>query len=138
MQYINLLKILIKKIIQSIFLIIIYIHLSICVQQDCSQKKSVNEIISTLNTNKIDTNKGYYDNYICSIKRTFEFIKYLEENDKDAAVIFEVMENILQKIIKMKSAIFNLVKKSNNCSNKISNEIDNINAVRYLLIVQLI
>ena len=121
---------------KSFFLIHnLYPHSPYVYNKDCSQKKSVNEIISTLNTNKVDTNKGYYDNYICSIKRTFEFIKYLEENDKDAAVILQgdhgkyfTKDNKNEKL-----EIFNLVKKSNNCSNKISNEIDNINAVRYLL-----
>ncbi|MDC0446266.1 LTA synthase family protein, partial [Candidatus Pelagibacter sp.] len=121
---------------KSFFLIHnLYPHSPYVYNKDCSQKKRVNEIISTLNTNKVDTDKGYYDNYICSIKKTFEFIKYLEKNDKDAAVIFQgdhgkyfTKDNKNEKL-----EIFNLVKKSNNCSNNISNEIDNINAVRYLL-----
>lgn len=113
----------------------LYPHAPYVYNEDCSQKKIKKEIITTNNTNKVDVSKGYFQNYICSLKKTLQFIKYLEKYDKDAIVIFQGDHGKYfekgNKLEKMK--IFNLVKKNNSCSNRISNEIDNVNAIRYLI-----
>ena len=113
----------------------LYPHAPYIYNKDCSQKKIQREIITTFNTNKVDISKGYFENYLCSLKKTLQFIKYLEQNDKDAIVIFQGDHGKYfkkdNKVEKME--IFNLVKKSSTCNNEISSEIDNVNAIRYLI-----
>ena len=113
----------------------LYPHAPHIYNKDCSQKKIQREIITTYNTNKVDISRGYFENYLCSLKKTLQFIKYLEQNDKDAIVIFQGDHGKYfkkdNKVEKME--IFNLVKKSSTCNNEISSEIDNVNAVRYLI-----
>ena len=59
----------------------------------------------------------------------------MEKNDRDAIVIFQGDHGkyFTKDNKKEKLEIFNLVKKTKTCNNDISNEIDNVNAVRYLL-----
>jgi hypothetical protein len=113
----------------------LYPHAPYIYNKDCSQKKIQREIISTYNTNKVDISKGYFENYLCSLKKTLQFIKYLEKNDKDAVVIFQGDHGkYFKKDSKIeKVEIFNIVKKSKTCNNNISSQIDNVNAVRYLI-----
>ena len=113
----------------------LYPHAPYIYNKDCSQKKIQREIITTYNTNKVDTSRGYFENYLCSLKKTLQFIKYLEQNDKDAIVIFQGDHGkYFEKHNKVeKMEIFNVVKKSSTCNNEISSEIDNVNAVRYLI-----
>lgn len=121
---------------KSFFLIHnLYPHSPYIYNKDCSQKNIEKTVISTLNTNKAEIGTGYYDNYICSMKKTLEFIKFLEKHDKQAIVIIQADHGkyFSKKNKSEKLEIFNLVKKSNYCTNKISNEIDNVNAVRYLI-----
>ena len=113
----------------------LYPHSPYVYNKDCSKKNLNKTIISTLNTNKIDISQGYHDNYLCALKKTLQFIKFLEKNDKDAVVIFQgdhgkyfKKNNRSEKL-----EIFNLIKKSETCNNQITNQIDNVNAIRFLI-----
>ena len=113
----------------------LYPHAPYIYNKDCSKKKIRKEIISTINTHKADTGKGYLDNYICSLNKTIKFIDFLDKHDKDAIVIFQGDHgHYFKKNNKTeKLEIFNIIKESNTCSNSISNKIDTVNAIRYLI-----
>ena len=74
---------------------------------------------------------GYETNYLCMLKRVDEFIRFINVFDSDAEVIIQADHGITDQKFPL-TKIFTLVK-TNNCGDYISNQIDNINAIRFLL-----
>ena len=65
------------------------------------------------------------------LKRVDEFIRFINVFDSDAEVIIQADHGITDQKFPL-TKIFTLVK-TNNCGDYISNQIDNINAIRFLL-----
>ena len=83
---------------------------------------------------------GYQSNYLCAIKRTNEFINYINENDPNSIVIIQSDHSIANntyKPYKNKTFthydIFNLIKINKECKKYLSNKIDQVNGVRLAL-----
>ena len=114
----------------------LYPHLPYSYKADCSERKSErNRVITTKNTNKKDISTGYFNNYLCSLKKIEIFVKFLEKYDKNAVVIFQADHGKYFQIgnKKEKMEIFNLIKGPERCQKYINKEIDNVNAVRFLI-----
>ncbi len=103
-----------------------------------------------------DISIGYEQNYQCALKRVRELIIFLNKNDPDAQVIIQgdhgifwtnIKDHIAKEQIKSifnsdnikkeynfrTSDILNIIKVSNHCKDFINSEIDNVNAIRFLL-----
>ena len=126
-----------KKIPRKNFFLIhnYYPHAPFIYDPNCNEKKD-DEIITEKNAHRSNKSLGYYENYLCSLKKTLKIIDYLNDNDPNAVVIiqadhgqyFSEERNIFEKM-----QIFNLVKSPKECESLVDNEIDNVNATRFLL-----
>ena len=98
---------------------------------------------------------GYEKNYICMLKRIIEFMEFINIFDPNAMIIIQADHGILHKNLEyyftndqiknilngdnknfykiQDSSIFTLVKVSKKCDHYLSNQIDNVNAIRLLL-----
>ena len=116
--------------------------------EDCSMGFVTEKMINESST-------GYEKNYICMLKRVSEFMEFINIFDPNAMIIIQAayshfqrnleyyftnnqIKNILNgdnknfyKIVG--SSIFTLVKVSKKCDHYLSNQIDNVNAIRLLL-----
>ncbi len=112
-----------------------YPHAPFVYDENCKEKGQKN-IVTEKNAHQAGNNIGYYENYICALKKTLEIISYLDKHDPDAVVIIQADHGHYfskKKLIKEKMEIFNLVKFPDHCKNFKNNQIDNVNAVRSLL-----
>ena len=75
---------------------------------------------------------GYETNYICMLKRVKEFAEFIRVYDSEAIVIIQGDSGI-DNLIGLSPKIFTLVKTSKECKRHLSNQIDNINAIRLML-----
>ena len=71
---------------------------------------------------------GYESNYLCFIKRVRQFVSFINKFDPNGVVIITADHGI--NIHGMSNSIFFLSKLNKKCKNKISNQIDQINAIR--------
>ena len=98
---------------------------------------------------------GYEKSYICILKRVSEFMEFINIFDPNAMIIIHADNGIFQKNLEyyftnnqiknilngdnknfykiQGSSIFTLVKVSKKCDHYLSNQIDNVNAIRLLL-----
>ena len=86
---------------------------------------------------------GYKKNYECALKRVKELIDYIDINDPNAIVIIQSDHSIRHDAYPIpiynstplftRYDIFNLIKINNECKKYLSNEIDQVNAVRLSL-----
>ncbi len=103
-----------------------------------------------------DISIGYETNYQCALKRINELVTFLNKNDPDGQVIIQgdhgilwmnLKDQITKKQTKLifnsdkikkdynfrSSEIINIIKSSEDCKDFINSEIDNVNAIRFLL-----
>ena len=73
---------------------------------------------------------GYETNYLCMLKRVDEFIKFINTYDSEAIVFIQGDHGALGSL---RHNIFSLGKVSSRCEKFLSNQIDNINAIRLSL-----
>lgn len=112
-----------------------YPHAPYIYDQNCNEKKA-GQVITSKNTNQAEKSYGYYENYLCALKKTLEIINYIDKHDPDAVVIIQADHGHYfnnNKNIREKMEIFNLVKEPNQCKTLLNEEIDNVNAARLLL-----
>ena len=88
---------------------------------------------------------GYETNYICMLKRVKEFAEFIRVYDSEAIVIIQgdssignlnglsIQEDSVIDDLILSPKIFTLVKTSKECKRHLSNQIDNINAIRLIL-----
>ena len=102
-----------------------------------------------MTNNKGAVTKGYKFNYMCTIKRILEFVNYIEMNDPNGLVVIQADHGypfINNEVVKVreenytneqfllsKSSILNLIKISNNCTESITNQLDNVNTIRLVM-----
>ena len=77
----------------------------------------------------------YSQNYFCALKKIKEFIKYINNFDPEAIVIFQADhgQRMINTNTNHRYKIFNLIKVPENCRKYLSNEIDSVNASRLAL-----
>ena len=97
----------------------------------------------------------YEESYSCMLKRVSEFMEFINIFDPNAMIIIQADHGIFQKNLEyyftnnqiknilngdnknfykiQDSSIFTLVKVSKKCDHYLSNQIDNVNAIRLLL-----
>ena len=110
-----------------------YPHAPYIYDENCNEKKG-DQVITTRNTNQIEKSFGYYENYLCALKKTLKIISYIDKHDPDAVVVIQADHgHYFNKNIKDKMKIFNLVKKPSDCKILLNEKIDNVNAARLLL-----
>jgi hypothetical protein len=126
---------------QSFFLLhAFYPHAPYIYNEDCSEKKINTQPSHTKNIQIADKNIGYFDNYLCALKKVKKIIQYLDKYDPEALVLiqsdhgkyFDFPKNKKQRLIN-----FNLIKNLEKCKNEINENIDNVNSIRYALNCQL-
>ena len=75
---------------------------------------------------------GYETNYLCMLKRLNEFVKFINIFDSKAIVFIQADHGIdLEGVSRNK--IFSLAKVTPECEKYLTNQIDNINAIRLSL-----
>ena len=116
--------------------------------EDCSMGFVTEKMIN-------ESSAGYEKSYICKLKRVSEFMEFINIFDPNAMIIIQADHGIFQKNLEyyftnnqiknilngdnknfykiQDSSIFTLVKVSKKCDHYLSNQIDNVNAIRLLL-----
>jgi hypothetical protein len=82
--------------------------------------------------------EGYKNSYLCVVKKITDMIKIIDEIDEDAMVIFQSdhsweMSLISEKKYGSRRQIFNLVKSNIKCDKAITNGLNNIQIMNYLI-----
>jgi hypothetical protein len=142
MQFKNLLTLQKVRYLSKVFFLLhaFYPHAPYIYNEDCSEKKINTQPSHTKNIQIADKNIGYFDNYLCALKKVKKIIQYLDKYDPEALVLiqsdhgkyFDFPKNKKQRLIN-----FNLIKNLEKCKNEINENIDNVNSIRYALNCQL-
>jgi len=112
-----------------------YPHAPFVYNSDCKKKKG-GKIVTEKNAHQAEKGLGYYENYRCALKKTREIIDYLNIYDPNAVVIIQADHGHYfnkERSILERMKIFNLVKSPEQCKELVNKQIDNVNAVRFLL-----
>ncbi len=78
---------------------------------------------------------GYKNAYLCNLKKIKEIIKFVNENDPNAFLVFQSDHNweMSRKDPEERKKIFNLIKEKKDCVIENSINMNNVNTLRYIL-----